>query len=162
MYDKVYDIDYKRLVRWKTPERKRLAVLLTWLYALVQPVISAHQSFLLFRKSRIYQLTITPQICYLERLLNDRFDNDDRRIYIEDTDWFDPWYVYQEDELKPRYMYTEAEDQPVYTYTDAEAGETPDDFIVFVPASLVFDNTEMRALLNINKLPGTHYNIQTF
>lgn len=103
---------------------------------------------------------ITPQVCYLERLLNDRYDSELRRIKIDDGIFHLPIYIYQEDEIKPVYLFTEDENKPVYLYTDGEAGEVLDDFVVLVPVDIIFDMNEMKSLLNIYKLAGTKYTIQ--
>ena len=127
---------------------------------LITPVSILHQRFLLYRNAKNYQLFITPQVCFLERLLNDGFDFTLRRIRIVDAIWYLPTYIYQEAELKPVAIYQEAEFNPVYLYTENEAGEFKDDFVVKVPAGLVFNENEMRGKLDAYKLAGTHYKIQ--
>ena len=162
MNARIYDIKYNKLVAWLLPVPLRKAVHNAWLLALTSPVVKLYQALLRYRQAKLYQLTITPQVCYLQRMLNDRFDPTLRRILLSDGIWRQPWYVYQEAELKPRYLYTEAEDDPVITYTDSEAGQLPDDFVVYVPIGLIYDITEMRGLLNAYKLAGTRYKIESY
>lgn len=158
----IYDIDYRKLTRWLTPHVLRKARMMAWLNALVNPVVGVYRLFVRYRDAKLYQLAITPQVCYMEKMLNDRFDNTDRRIYIEDGQRFDPVYLFLEAENKPLYLYREVEAQPVYIYTPGETSENGNDFIVFVPAGLVYNATEMRALINQYKLAGKRYAIQTF
>lgn len=160
MANNVYNINYARLVKWWTPFFLRYPVLLTILGVMVTPVALLHQSFLRFKTAKLYQLKITPQVCYLETMLNDSFDAVLRGIYITDAIWYLPTYIFQEAEDKPVYVYTEAEAQPIYIYTESEAGQFRDDFIVNVPAGVVFNMDEMRGKLDAYKLAGTRYKIQ--
>lgn len=156
----MYDIDFKKLVRWWTPVPLRKVFWLTLLGVLVYPVSQLHQLFLRYKKAKLYQLKITPQVCYLEMMLNDSFDNTDRGIYIEDAIWYLPTYIYQEAELKPVYISMESEAAPVIVYTESEAGEFRDDFVVKVPATVLFNIEEMKGKIDSYKLAGTHYKIQ--
>lgn len=136
--------------------------MLAWLNISVSPVISVYQQFVLFRKNKLYELSITPQVCRLETLLNDRYDFTLRRIYIDDAPEKGPVYFYREAELQPVHIYTEVENLPVYLFTESEGAEYGDDFIVYVPVSLVFDTAEMRSLVKKFRLTGMKFKIQTF
>ena len=160
MPDKIYNISYKKFIKWNVPFDLRKPKMMALLTAFVRPIVQVYQAFYRNRKSNLYKLLITPQVCYLERMLNDRFDATQRRIFIGDGEWHDPFYLYQEAELKDQYLYTEAENQPVYLWTDSEAGDYKDDFIVFVPKTLVFNINEMKGLLDVFKLVGTRYKIE--
>lgn len=158
-YD-VYDIDFKKLVNWLTPYPLRDEFLLSLLGVQVYSIAQLHQLFIRFIAAKIYQLKITPQVCYLEMLLNDSFDFTLRRIRIADAIWYLPTSLYQEAELKPVALNLEGEGSPTYLYTDSEAGTFKDDFIVLVPAGLIFNSLEMRGKVDSYKLSGTHYKIQ--
>jgi len=158
----VYDIDFKKLVKWWTPYPLRKIFWLTFLGVLLYPVAQLHQLLLRFQTAKLYQLKINSQVCYLEQMLNDSFDLTLRRIYISDAIWYLPTYIYQEAELKPVYVKKEGEDTPVYIYTESEAGEFRDDFVVFVPVGLVFNMDEMKGKIDSYKLSGTSYKIQIF
>lgn len=156
----VFDIVFQRLVKWWTPYTKRKPVFLTLMGVMVYPLAQLHQSFLRFKAAKLYQLKITPQVCYLEMMLNDSYDFTTRGIRIVDAKWYLPTYLYQEAELKPVYLYQESELKPVYLYTESEAGQFRDDFVVLVPAGVVFNIEEMKGKLDSYKLAGTHYKIQ--
>lgn len=158
--DRIFSIEFTRLSRLLTPVPLRKATLLAWLQVLVSAVAKLHQQFKRNRSNNLYMLAITPQVCYLEKMLNDRFDFGDRRIYISDPIGQDVWYAYQDAELKPEHMYQESEEQPVYTYSDNEAGVITTDFVVHVPASLNFNENEMKALLDMYKMAGKRYKIE--
>lgn len=160
MYKNIYHIDFDKLVQGLVPAYLRRSRLLAFLKVMVSGVVFLYQDFLRYRKQKLYELMITPQVCYLERLLNDRYDFSLRRIYILDSVFYSPVYFYQEDELKPVMMYQESENKPVYFYTDGEAGTIKDDFVIMVPSSIPFDQNEMRSLVNKYKLPGKRYKIE--
>jgi hypothetical protein len=156
----IYKINFFTLAAWLIPKPDRTEVFIILVKAALYPLIFVYNSFLKYRKAKIYQLTITGQVCYLERLLNDRYDSSLRRIRIDDAIWHLPWFLFQEAENKPEYFFREGENNPVWLYTEGEAGIALDDFVVFVPASIIFEMAEMRELLNSFKLFGTKYKIQ--
>jgi hypothetical protein len=158
----VYIIDYAKLVLWLLPGYLRQTKTIAWLNVAVSPVVYLYQQFVLFRKNKLYEISITPQVCRLETLLNDKFDFTQRRIYIDDAPERGPEYFYKEPELQPVFLYRESEALPVYFHTESEGAEYGDDFIVYVPLTLVFDNAEMRSLVKKFKLPGMKFKIQTF
>jgi hypothetical protein len=154
--NKIYDIDYNKLVIWLIPNKLRNARLINWFQVLISPVVTLYQDFKLFREAKIYQLTITPQVCYLERLLNDRYDYILRRIVIEDSIDKDLSYVYLQAELKPMYLGSK------FIYTNGETGVLSNDFIIKVPLALqfTFEEPEMLSLVKAYKLAGMVAKIQ--
>lgn len=158
----IYNIDFTKLVKWWTPLPLRKTFWLTLLGVLVYPIVQLYQLFLLYRTAVLYDLMITPQVCYLESLLNERYDFTLRRIFIDDVVEQAPLYIYEDAETKPIDLYTVAEDSPVDLYTDTEGGDYADDFIVWVPVALTFDPIEMRSLVQLKRLPGMKFKIQTF
>lgn len=161
MPSSVYNINFKRVVKWNTPFPLRKTFWLTFLGVLILPVVQLYQSFLLYRKAKLYDLMITSQICYMEAMLNDRYDNTQRRIYIVDGIEMPPLYMYQDDELHPIWLYTDAESH-VDLYTDGEGANYANDFIIMVPNDVVFTTIEMRSLVKRKRLPGMRFTIQTF
>lgn len=162
MRDNIYDINYNKLTGWVTPDPLRKTKLLRLLGLLISPIVSLYQTFLLYRSAKLYTLKITPQKCYLELLLNDRYDFTLRRIYIDDSSDKPPLYIYQHAELKPKFIYRRSENNPRYIYTTGESGDIKNDFIVFVPLDISFELAEMISLLKVYKLAGTKFKIQRF
>jgi hypothetical protein len=156
----IFDIDYPKLIRLLFPPRLRKVVHINWLKAITYPVNVLYQQFLRNRDANLYRLSITPQVVYMEKLLNNRYDLADRGIYIVDASSNEVTWIYQEAESKPRYLYTEAEAQPIYIYTEAEIGNEPVDFYVMVPNGIPFNENEMSALIDTYKLAGMAYKIQ--
>lgn len=162
MSDKIYDIDFQKVVRWNLRRKKRKPGILALLNAMAKPVSLLYQDFLKYRKAKLYQLMITPQKCWLERLLNDRYDFTQRRVYIGDSVDKPPFYIYQSAELKPQFIYRRSENKPKYIYTGGESGDLKDDFTVFVPLDISFELNEMISLVKVYKLAGTKFKIQRF
>jgi hypothetical protein len=156
----IYTIDYSKLVQWLLPSRLRTTARLAWLMCCVYPVQVIYQQFLTFKAAKDYQLLITPQVCFLQKMLNDRYDTNLRRIIITDGSDKPPTYIFTELELKPVFIRQESEAAPVFIYTDGEAGTLTDDFVVEVPASIVFEQAEMISLLKSYKLAGTKFSIK--
>ena len=134
--------------------------ILALLSALIAPLMTLYQVFLRNRERHLYRLSITPQVCYLEKMLNDRYDATSRRIYISDFSQMPDVNLFLEEENRPLYIFLEEENMPVYLGTIAEreaGGET--DFVVNVPFSIVYNEKEMHALLDDYKLAGKRYEI---
>jgi hypothetical protein len=100
-----------------------------------------------FLGTKYYQLEINGQVCFLQKMLNDRWDNTLRRIIIEDVVLLPVIYVYAESELKDLYIKKESENDPKFIYTESETGVDADDFLIKIPSAITFDELEIRALL---------------
>jgi hypothetical protein len=150
----IYDIDYNKLAQWLLPPALRKDKTIGWLAALIRPVVWLYQVFLRYRKQKLYELTITPQVCYLERLLNDKYDYTQRRIRIVDAIDHTPLFIFQTAELKPVYLGAK------YIFTDSEAGDIQDDFVIKVPKDITFQDAEMISLVKQYKLAATKFKIQ--
>lgn len=156
----IFDIDYHKLIRLLMPPRLRKVVHVAWLQAITYPVNVLYQQFRRNRDANLYRLSITPQVVYMEKLLNNRYDLADRRISIVDAVSNEVTWIYQEAESKPKFLYTEAEVQPIHLFTESEIGNEPVDFYVMVPAAISFNENEMSALIDTYKLAGMAYKIQ--
>lgn len=162
MNENIYDINYNRLGGWLLPPMLRKNKTLRFVSVLLLPIATLYQFFLIYRATKLYELTITPQKCYLERLLNDRYDSTLRRIYIDDGQEKPPFYIFQRPELKPKFIYKNTENRPKYIYTSGESGNLTDDFVIYVPMGLAFEEPEMVSLVKVYKLAGTKFKIQRF
>lgn len=161
MGDKIYSVDFNKLVVWLLPRPLRRVRMVAFLKAMVLPFISVYMNLMVFRKAKLYQLSITPQVCWLTRLLNDRYDRTWRRIKIEDGVDKPPFYIYLNPELKPKYLRRSSEAMPPkYIYTGGESGLIADDFIVKIPIVRSININELIALVKAYKLAGTKFKVQ--
>ena len=157
-----YDINFYVLAEWLTPRWLRKEAFLILIKACIYPLVLIHNAFIRYRDAKLYEMAMNYQVCYMEAFLNDRFDFINRGIYIEDAENEETIYIYQRDELTPLFIYERSEDLPQSVFTRGESnGDYINDFVVFVPIGLVFDEAEMRAMI-ATKLCGKRYKIQTY
>lgn len=160
MNNAIYNIIYSKLTTWLTPKVLRKNKLMAFVAVAIKPVQYVYQDLLNFRAQKLYDLSITPQVCYLQKLLNDRYDYVQRRITIVDAIDQEPVYFFCRSENKPVFMRKRIENDPLYLYTRGETGALRNDFVVLVPAGIVFPMEEMRSLVQLNKLAGKKFAIQ--
>jgi hypothetical protein len=158
--DAIYTVNYLLMSLWQVPHQLRQQPMIAYIQVLIAPVTATYHSFVRYRRQKLYELSITPQVCFLQKLLNDRYDNVLRRIIIEDTVLQSSVYLYRDAELKPVYFYTDAENTPVYVYTDGETNTLTDDFLIKVPSAILFEKAEMAALVKAFCLPGKKFKIE--
>lgn len=159
-----YNIDFATLCRQLLPVRLRKVRHIAWLRSLIQPVFTLHASFMNNMGNNNYYIAHNSQVCYMEAVLNDRFDPSSQRFEIHDGPICDPVYVYLASETRRVHIATEAElplapstyDAPVYLYTAAEAYDVGVVFRVYCPEDfdvLDADNiNELKALINKYRL----------
>lgn len=140
-----YNLNFKKLLIWLLPTPLRRPWWIAWLLALISPLIKLYQEFLAFRTAVLYRLSIKPQVCFIEKALNDRFDVASRGIWIDDSIEFNPLPLFLKAENKPVVLYKKSEGIPLILYTKGETATYTVDFIINVPASVVFDANEMRS-----------------
>ena len=148
-----YNINYTNFVRLMLPLQLRQAKLMAYLEALVFPIYTLHSLWKAYREDNLYKLYHTGQVCYLRGALNDSFDPDLRRIYIDGTGGVAlKTYIYTPGENQTKYLGT------LYIYNSLEFADTGADFLVYVPASIVATQSfELRALIDFYKVASKRY-----
>lgn len=158
----IYNTNMLTLAQWIVPVKWRGKVTMAWVKSMAANWMDLFDRFLAFRKRVKYKLLITPQVCYLEKALNDKYDFTQRRIFIEDGDENDPLYLYMRAELKPVKLYKRIEALPAWLIQRTETAQFGVDFTIHVPADITFDSAEMRTFVNVYKLVTKTYQIVTF
>ena len=158
----IFNIDLEKLAHWMIPVRWRADGVVAWVKATAATWSDLYNRFAIYRKLVTYNLFITPQVCYLEKALNDKYDPIQRRIFIEDGAENEPVYLFIRDEQKPVYLYARSEEKPVYLIQRAESAEYGVDFTVHVPAGLTFNMAEMRTYVTVYKLATKTFSIVLF
>lgn len=157
----IFNVNFSRLIRWGVPTRLRKPKHLAWLRTLMSPLIRVYGFFRINRDRNLYRLRHGHSVAHLRALINDRYDPAMRRITVTDAPLdYQPTMVYKTIENQPVYLYQPAENSPKFLWTDEEVNFGGIDFVVNVPVSLVYDQQEMRAFINENKMPGLGYVIQ--
>jgi len=162
---KRYTINYTKFVRQRIPLEMRLPAVIALVVIVVSPAVFVYNLLLVFRDLALYNLLITPQVVYMEKMLNDRYDTAARRIYIQDGLDNTPIYLYQKAEGKPPlFLYQKSEvGRPIpYLRTRGESSSIKSDFTVYVPLDIVFDLPEMKSKIDYFKLPSKFYTIIRF
>lgn len=158
---KIYQFDWHRLTRELLPVVLRKPRLVAVVEACVSALIAVRARFTNFKLEAEYDLTITPQVCYLERMLNDKFDYSQRRIKIVDGVNHDPVLLSLDEEAKPVLLATsEVEGLPVLLPLQSEVAQFSSDFVVEVPSDVRFDEKRMSALLYKYKLASKVFTIK--
>ncbi|WP_435135698.1 hypothetical protein [Formosa sp. A9] len=161
-----FSINYKRLAVLLLPFTLRQPKTIAYLHALISPLVNLHYDWRQYRLDNIYKLEHSWQICSMRGALNDRFDPELRRIYINDGDVHDAFYIYTDGEDRPKYIYTESEidagANPTWLYNENELVGSAADFTVYVPAEIIqIQQYEVIGLIDFYKLAGKNYKIIT-
>lgn len=158
----IYGVNWQKLAHWYTPVHWRFQVLLSWVKAVAGLSNDLYNRFRAYRNIIKYSLLITPQVCYLEKALNDRYDIVQRRIYIDDGPEFLPIAFFRRVENKPVAIFRRSEGIGLVLYRRAETAQFGVDFIVHIPSDIVFDMPELRAFVTGYKLTTKTFGVQIF
>lgn len=157
-----YKVNWNKLVSWLLPTSLFKPKMFVWLKSLVIPINQLHTDLINYRYQKLYDLSISGQVCKLEKLLNDKFDEVHKRIYIVDGERSKKRYIYQQLEVIKQNVYKTIENKPLFIYKDAEIQINTIHFVVMIPNSLRYDIDVFVSILNIFKMPSKRYTIQTF
>lgn len=160
----MFSVNFKNIVNQNLPPKTGADVPITksWLYSLIQPIIELYAIFSSYRIQALYMLSFTGQVIYLEKLLNDTFNNGGTGIFIEDGGKIAPFIFNTEENEPDLFIYNTEENEPDFFIYNTEEYPGNVDFIVKVPTALVFDDNHMKSLINKYKLAGKNYTIQTY
>lgn len=162
MFSILFNLLIDRLLPWFLFKPKTK----DWLYSLVKPLKELHETFKDYRDNVIYALSFTGQVIYLEHLLNDKFDNSNRGIWIDTLDNFNYQFIFNKIEAAPkRYFFNKSEGQPAQYIFNKSEYQSQNDFIINVPIAVgdvVADATlrsEIIAQVNVYRQAGKRFNI---
>lgn len=151
-------------------------------YALTRPLNAVSVAFEDFTRQRKRQAKYNGQKMVMERMLNLYYFGQDKwataadptasgGIYIEQTSGNVPEsFSWNEGETIPTggesFSWTEADTIPTggesFSWTEAELVNLNYDFIVKIPSSFVYNESEVRSLVDRYKLGGKNYSIETY
>ncbi len=160
----VYSLHIGRLIKLSLPTFLRKPKTLAFLNALFKPMLSQYNAFVAYKDDAIYRVSHNGSVTLLQKVLNDAFDDSQRRIYINN--------VQRRDTLR---LYSREFERDIGTFTDAKFGfrsalefdNTQADFTVHIPIEYQPD-TELElnkylikvgAIINYYKIYGKNYNI---
>ncbi len=138
-----YKVNFDKLQLLITPPFLRLSMFNVFASVAFEPLKDIYNRWLQNRDDRAYYLNHYGQVCYLRKVLNDRFDTLERRIIIGNGNEFDRTYLYTRIEKRPIYLGQQT------LYSRRDYGDTGVDFIVHVPEQIIKDNPyAITALVN--------------
>lgn len=143
----MYNVDWVKFVRYRTPVNQRGARWLSFLGGLISPIVALHNSFLLARDRWLQDITVNGQKRRLQYALNQRFDPSLFRIEIADAV-----------EPEPVFVFLEVENNPLYLPTFLSGVSV--DFIVYLPLDAAPDEGLIRAFVDRHKLVTKRYRIE--
>lgn len=161
-YNKILNVDFRKLSMLLTPIFWRKNAFIGFIYCLVEPAKRLNEDFKKFRQKSIYKIVHNGQVILLEKVLNDAYDAEFRRIYITDSAQNDPVYLYSMPENKPVYLGT----QYLYDFSVFQSAEF--EFVLNFPLEmkpvnpfdlLNFEN-RIKALTKYYKLASKRYIIK--
>lgn len=160
-----YNINWQIIIKLLTPPVYRTSLHLDWLSAIFKPLRTLYSQFIAYKDDKMYFASITFQKIAIEKMLNDLFDNEHRRIYLADTVKLTAIYVANKNKGYPDldvYGKNVIHD-PLYIYSRSSY-QSQYDFIVYVPAMLygTLDLVKMRSYIDDYKFGSKRYTIATY
>ncbi|WP_315153919.1 hypothetical protein [Capnocytophaga leadbetteri] len=149
----MYNLNIDKLLVLLTPTFLRKPKLVGWLRTLATPLHKLLYDFHNAHISDLYNLAHNSQVCYLRKALNDEFDDEQRRIRIEDGKQKQRLYIYPRSANKPLYL------GKLFLYQRGDYIDGGVDFIVVLPKDLTYDKYKLEALVNLYKLAGKRWQI---
>ncbi len=124
------------------------------------PIERVRKELLRKRQDVDYWWGISPQRCYLEKALNDTFDNEQRRIYLENNQGVDAILLHTAAAQKPIII---KKDNALVIHTKANYGGTSVDFSVKLNGVKLnaSEYQHLRYIVSHKCLPDKHFKIQT-
>ena len=153
----MYLIDWNKLVKLLLPTFLRKKVIIAFLNAFSTPISRMHAEFLTLKMEWDYRLDHNGQVFSLEKVLNDKFDPNLRRIFITTVDFQDISYVGNRDNVEQVYI---SAPQHLDTLHIGNAPQYMDqaDFIVHVPADILSASEILiRNTIETYKIAGKTY-----
>ena len=151
----MYNLNIDKLLVLLTPTFLRKPKLIAWLRMLATPFHKLLYDFQRTSQDNLYNLAHNSQVCYLRKALNDEFDDEQRRIRIEDGKQKQRLYIYPRSANKPLYL------GKLFLYQRGDYIDGGVDFIVVLPKDLTYDKYKLEALVNFYKLAGKRWTIET-
>ena len=153
MERKIYNVDMKRLVQLLLPTMLRRDSNSTLLNAAIKPLELLHEDFQTFRSDVNNKMSYNSQVFSIQKMLNDRFDNDERRIRIAQTPVREFLTLHKREEKKPvvlgrKVIYR----RDVIEYDNA--------FTVTLPIGLKVNENKIRSHIDYYKLATRQYKLK--
>ena len=147
-------INFKQVVGFAFPPRIYTGVAKSILTAMGIVLNGIFKGFIDLYKKIDDDLSITPQVYLLEKILNDKYDKEQRRIYIEEAkDTLGYFFFRVNDPPSNKFYFNKA-----WFVEDTRYGNVGVGFVVVLPMDISATD-QMRAFINRYKLISIKYQI---
>lgn len=160
-----YKIDFEKLVNDLFSRLTSLSEMVALMKCIFEP-------FKRVQETALYRMQHNGETIYLEKVLNDFFAIDGynptdhestKKIYIEDALVTEKLYIHQDAELETVFIEDDGDDSEDDLFIDNESeGENSLGFIIFIPDTISFNESVVRAVVNNYRYIGTYFTIQTY
>lgn len=164
---KIYIVSYREFKEQLLPLLLRKPKLLAWLQALISPFVSLYDEFFAFKEKAIFKTEHNAAITLLQKMLNDGYDDVERRIYINNAEITSTQHYYDKGLGDPLEFYDKGKGDPQWFFNKEVFNVYRSDFTVFLPGAIrpVNNEDEERLIIDIKadldyyKMYGTKYTI---
>jgi hypothetical protein len=153
MYKVQFSID--RIAHSLIPFRHRQLRFVAWVKVMVSYLAYLKEQLHAFWDDTVLDVSMTPQVSYLEKRLNLACNRTD--IFINEGYTVGPWIFRSEETADPEF-YMDQSDSYVFSQDDA----VDVDFVVNIPEIIVTSAPLIAALTHKYKIPGMDFIIQKF
>jgi|GEM_PF-3322679 len=164
----MYEFDFKNTIKRLLHPFYRSKKNIAWLMVLLSYLRGLKQDFVDFKNRTQYNISFNSQKLSMEARLNQEYNLVMGTIYIETVSTNDDsvYLFWLSENQRPTYTYwiSETNVQPIYTRWISEPSPTGTniEFIVYIPNNLIVDLNRLKAIINLYKLAGKRYAIQTY
>lgn len=150
-----YKINFNRLVVQLMPTFLRQPRMIAFISLFSAELTKLHNAWLIKKSQDETWLQHNSQVCKLRKILNDEFDDIERRIKITDGQFYDRQYVYTLGEKKPKYL------GKIFIRQNTDYADTGIDFFVVVPVEINIEQNKykLEAWVNRYRLASKRYKI---
>jgi hypothetical protein len=161
----MFNFEIRNTIKRLAPPQLRKPKFIAWLYRMLIKLRHKKTEFDALRTYWDYNLKFSSQTMSLEARLNQQYNLIMGSIYIvTQNSANDAVYTFWINENQPSpFIYFLAEgNTPTFITWLGEGSASALDFIVYVPFTLVFDENEMRAIIDLYRLAGKRYAIELY
>lgn len=163
----IYIISYQAFKEQLLPLLLRKPKTLAMLEALISPLVTLYNDFFAFKTKAIYKTEHNAAITLLQKVLNDHFDDVERRIFINNAEITATQHYYDRGLGDAIEFFDEGNGDPVWFFDREVFNVYRSDFTVFMPIAIKPADeedeerllTKVRADLDYYKIFGTKYTI---
>ena len=150
-----YKINFNKLVVQLMPTFLRQPRMIAFISLFSAELTKLYNAWLIKKSQDETWLQHNSQVCKLRKILNDEFDDIERRIKITDGQLYDRQYIYTLGEKKPKYL------GKIFIRQNTDYADTGIDFFVVVPVEINNEQNKykLEAWVNRYRLASKRYKI---